>query len=129
MNVNYYSYWGNLHRARLLCNENFPKAPRAERWEFSAIFLTGMEHQERGISQVPRTLVSTVLFTTSVASVMSHSYTSLALWPHCLVTSWLCVTNPIKKMLPGSWSPLCSSTQSCPHGRSVCAILSPAVAL
>lgn len=74
---------GNLGRVRLLCNKNFPKAPRVRRWEFSAISLTWIEHQERGTSQVPTVTASAVLFTTPVASVMSHSYTSL-----CTVTTW-----------------------------------------
>lgn len=56
---------------------------------------------------------------------LTHAF---ALWPHCLVTAWLCVTNSTKRMLPGSWSPSVPPPQSCPYGLSVHAILSPAEA-
>lgn len=68
---------GDLCRVRLPCNENFPEAPGAGRWEFSATSPTWMEHQGRGTSQVPTTLASAFLFTRPVVSVLNHSYTSL----------------------------------------------------
>lgn len=77
INVNYYSCQKTSTGWGCFAMKNFPKAPRAERWEFSAISLTRIKHQGRGTSQVPTILASIILFTTPAASVMSHSYTCL----------------------------------------------------
>ena len=99
----------------LLCNENIP-SPKSWQEEFSVIFPRWIEHQGRGTSQVPTILASAILFTTSVASVTWVTLTHpCVLWPHCLVSPWLCETKAYKEIFLVAGSLSVPPSQLYPH--------------
>lgn len=115
---------------RPLCDENFPKVPRAGRWEFSVISPRWREHTREG--ELPKFQQSRLRLFFSQPQLLLFCESLLHI-PGCcahIVTPWLCETNFCKEIFleVGSLSVPPSVTPWPEHRRGVYGILSPAIA-